>query len=308
MEGNMSLVDTIQIIIGIMTLIATIAVSFTIYWLQLRHEKEMQKIAKLQEHKELEEKAKLFLIDNEAERNYLPWCVIAANTHRLDKHTREIYNSFCRCPEELRNEILKQAGFGVESIKGQTWVNDCTEALKMDIQKYKLGRDYLYDGAKYFHRSYERYRNLEWSDTPRVFEPICKNNHSRIFFGIDKLDIGSYIEEYFYYFIDKRIDLKEGEPIPPIDFVWNSQNLAYTNEETVCMWMMELIQDIAIIIYNRSGVEKINGEILECTDAQVETYEDKYFATLQALYNAYYIKHMDEKRVSHKKKKQKSRK
>ncbi|HBV84278.1 MAG TPA: hypothetical protein DEB74_16085, partial [Lachnospiraceae bacterium] len=116
----MSLVDTIQIITGIMTLVATIAVSFTIYWLQLRHEKEMQKIAKLQEHKELEEKAKLFLIDNDAERNYLSWCVIAANVHRLDKHTREIYNSFCRCPEELRNEILKQAGFEMESIKGQT--------------------------------------------------------------------------------------------------------------------------------------------------------------------------------------------
>lgn len=308
MEGNMSLVDTIQIIIGIMTLIATIAVSFTIYWLQLRHEKEIQKIAKLQEHRELEEKAKLFLIDNEAERNYLPWCAIAANVYRLDKHTRKIYNSFCRCPEELRNEILKQAGFEMESIKGQSWVNDCIEALEKDIQKYNLGRDYLYDGAKYFHRSYERYRDLKWNSTPQVFEPICKDNHFRISFGMDKLDIRSYIDEYFYYFIDKRIDLKEGEPIPPIDFVWNSQNLAYTNEETVCMWMMELIQNIAIIIYNRSGVEKINGQVLEYTDAQVETYEDKYYATLQALYNAYYIKHIDEKRVSRKKKKQKSRK
>lgn len=303
----MSLVDIIQIIIGILSLVATIAVSFTIYWLQLRHEKEMQKIAKLQEHKELEEKAKLFLIDNEAERNYLPWCVIAANIHRFDKHTREIYNSFCRCPEELRNEILKQAGFEMDSIKGQKWVDDCIEALKKDIQKYSLGRDYLYEGAKYFHISYKRYRDLKWNSTPQVFEPICKDNHFRISFGMDKLDIGSYIDEYFYYFIDKRIDLKEGEPIPPIDFVWNSQNLTYTNEETVCMWMMELIQDIAIIIYNRSGVEKINREILECTDAQVETYEDKYYATLQALYNAYYIKHMDEKRVSRKKKKQKSR-
>lgn len=308
MEGNMSLVDTIQIIIGIMTLVATIAVSFTIYWLQLRHEKEMQKIAKLQDHKELEEKAKLFLMDNEAERDYLPWCVIAANTHRLDKHTREIYNSFCHCPEELRNEILKQAGFEMEPIKGQTWVNDCIKALEKDIQKYNLGRDYLYDGAKYFHRSYERYRDLKWNSTPQVFEPICKDNHFRISLGMDKIDIGSYIDEYFYYFIDKRIDLKEGELISPIDFVWNSQNLAYTNEETVCMWMMELIQNIAFIIYNRSGVEKINGEILEYTDAQVETYEDKYYATLQALYNAYYIKPMDEKRVSHKKKKQKSRK
>lgn len=308
MEGNMSLVDIIQIIIGIMTLVATIAVSFSIYWLQLRHEKEMQKIVKLREHEELEEKAKLFLIDNEAERNYLPWCVIAASIYRLDKHTREIYNSFCRCPEELRNEILKQAGFEMESIRGQTWVNDCIEALQKDIQKYNLGRDYLYDGAKYFHRSYERYRNLKWSDTPRVFEPICKNNYFRVSFGMDKLDIGDYIDEYLYYFIDKRIDLKEDEPMPPIDYAWYSQNLANTDEETVCMWMMELIQNIAIVIYNRGGVEKINGEILEYTDAQVETYEDKYYATLQALYNAYYIRTMNEKKVSCKKKKRKSRK
>lgn len=304
----MPLADIIQIIIGILSLVATIAVSFAIYWLQLRHEKEMQKIADMQENKELEEMAKLFLIDNEAERGYLPWCVIAANIHRLDKHTREIYNSFCRCPEELRNEILKQAGFEMESIKGQKWVDDCVEALKKDIQKYSLGGDYLYEGAKYFHRSYERYRNLEWSGTPRVFEPICKDNHFRISFGMDKLDIGSYIDEYLYYFIDKRIDLKEDEPISPIDYVWYSQNLANTDEKTVCMWMMELIQNIAIIIYNRRGVEKINADILEYTDAQVETYEDKYYATLQALYNAYYIKPMNEKKVSRKKKKRKSRK
>ena len=48
-------------------------------------------------------------------------------------------------------------------------------------------------------------------------------------------------------------------------------------------------------------------ELLGYTDVQVETYEDKYYATLQALYNAYYIKPMDEKKVSRKKKKQKSR-
>ena len=52
----MSPADIIQIIIGILSLMATIAVSFAIYWLQLRHEKELQKIVKLQENKELEEK------------------------------------------------------------------------------------------------------------------------------------------------------------------------------------------------------------------------------------------------------------
>ena len=40
----MSLADIIQIIIGVLSLVATIAVSFLIYWLQSRHEKEIQKL------------------------------------------------------------------------------------------------------------------------------------------------------------------------------------------------------------------------------------------------------------------------
>ena len=157
----MSVVDIIQIVIGGLSLLATIAVSFTIYWLQRHHEKDIEREAKEQARNELKEKAKMFLMENEAERGYLPWCVLAANLHRLERHTRNIYTAFCRCPEELRNEILRQAGFQIGVIKDKTWVNDCIEKLKTDIEKYGLGRDWLYDGAKYFHRSYERYRETE---------------------------------------------------------------------------------------------------------------------------------------------------
>ena len=40
----MSLADIIHIIIGVLSLVETIAVSFLIYWLQSRHEKEIQKL------------------------------------------------------------------------------------------------------------------------------------------------------------------------------------------------------------------------------------------------------------------------
>ena len=69
---------------------ATIAVSFLIYWLQTRHEKEIQKLQDEKEQKELETKARLFLIDNESERDYLPWCVVAANVHPLERFIRNI--------------------------------------------------------------------------------------------------------------------------------------------------------------------------------------------------------------------------
>ncbi len=40
--------------------------------------------------------------------------------------------------------------------------------------------------------------------------------------------------------------------------------------------------------------------------AQVETDKDKYYVTLQALYNTYYTEDVNEKRVSHKKKNRKA--
>ena len=57
---GMTTAEIIQIVIGILSLVATIAVSFLIYWLQTRHEKEIQKLQDEKEQKELETKARLF--------------------------------------------------------------------------------------------------------------------------------------------------------------------------------------------------------------------------------------------------------
>lgn len=284
----MALSDIIQIIIGILSLIATVAVSFVIYWLQMRHEKELQKLEDQQKQNELEEKAKIFLMDHENERDYLPWCVLAANLHRLERHTRVIYREFCRCPEELRNEILKQAGFEIASMKDNTWVDVCIEKLKADIKKYNLGGDYLYDRAKYFHRGYQSYRGLSWGETPCIFESINKNSRIRRTFNVNQLSIGDYIDEYFYYYIDKHMEFKKKSPIPPIDYVWDSQDLATCEEEKVCMWLMELTEEIALNIRRRKSNDEGNANSLEYTDAQAETFEDKYYEVLQALYNTYY--------------------
>lgn len=284
----MSLADIIQIIIGVLSLVATIAVSFLIYWLQSRHEKEIQKLQCEKERIALQEKARLFLIDNQEERDYLPWCIIAANLYPLEKHTRKIYSEYCRCSEELQNEILNQAGYKIKQFTGKYWLQGCIDKLQQDIEKYNLGRDYLYDGAKYFHRSYDRYRELEWNGTPNIFEPINKENRLMMILNVAQISIGEYIDEYFYYFVDKKMDFDKETPIPPIDYVWEYQSLAHTREETVCMWMMELVENIATIINNKFGEDVDCQFFLEYTDAQAETYEDKYYETVQALYNAYY--------------------
>lgn len=286
---EMSLADIIQIIIGILSLIATITVSFLIYWLQRRHEKEVERIEERHRQRELEEKAKLFLMDNEEERDYLPWCVLAANLYRLQKHTRTIYTKYCRCTPELQKEILKQAGFNITSLGNPKWKDKCIGRLRKDIEKYRLGRDYLYEDAKYFFRGYERYRELPWNGTPHIFQPICKENKVRQIFGQDTIDIGSYIDEYFYYYLEQHMQFSDDIPNPPIDYVWDSQRLGYAGENVVCMWTMELVQNISIMFYKKYHNKKIDtGELLDYTDAVPETYEDKYYAALQSLYNTYY--------------------
>lgn len=98
----MTTAEIIQIVIGILSLVATIAVSFLIYWLQTRHEKEIQKLQDEKEQKGLETKARLFLIDNEPERDYLPWCVVAANVHPLERHSRKIIRNIAVVRKNFR--------------------------------------------------------------------------------------------------------------------------------------------------------------------------------------------------------------
>lgn len=286
----MSLAEIIQIIIGILSLIATIVVSFSIYWLQARHEKEIRKIEEKQKQRELEERAEAFLFDNEDEREYLLQCVIANSMHRHEKHVRKIYTNFCRCSEELQNEILKQAGFSIKLIFDKDWVDTCFQALENDVERLKLGMNVLYEGEKYFHRGFERYRKEKWDiEYKAFFQPIYK---SRWFFGKNNLvDIGYYIGDYFYYIVDSRIDK---EAIPPIDYVWESQDLGHCDEVLVCKWVMALVKYIAINIHNRT---KERDDIWEQAPVGVEseTLEDEYYKVMYIMYATYYVPQVLEK-------------
>lgn len=287
----MTTADIIQIIIGILSLIATVGVSFAIYWLQSRHEKEMERVAKENEEKLLKEKADIFLIDNEAERDYLPLCIFASNLHRHEKHTRKIYTNFCRCSLELQNKILEVAEFKCRTIEGTEWLDKAIDKLKADIEKFNLGRDYLYDGAKYFHRGFKRYREKEWDYSNKLFfEPIVENERWKTFMGTDLIPISTYVDDYFYYCIEKHnADKVKGNPLPPMDYLWESQNLAIIEESEVCGWIMEIVDTITIIIHNKT-IDR-DGDLFheDLTDEQPETFEDKYYETVRALYYTYCV-------------------
>ena len=257
------------------------------------HEKEIEQLQNAQRKAELENKADQFLIENESERGYLPWCIFAAKLHRHEHHTRKIYTAFCKCPDELQIKILERASFSTQGFNEKLHIREWIEFLKADIETYQLGCDVLYDGAKYFHRGFSRYRDEAWGESSSkcCFEAINKTDcFARLLREDDQVDIGEYIDEYFYYFLraPEGTDI-EKKPIPPIDYVWDTQDLGGGTEKNMCMWVMELITDICIVIHN-SNIHKLSTKT--CTQKIIwnmahKSFEDAYYAALQWLSYAY---------------------
>lgn len=276
--------EIVQIIIGSLTLIVTAFVPIMIYWLQKRHEKEIDDVRKEQTAKILANKANEFLIDHESDRDYLPWCVIASALHRHEQHTRTIYTDYCRCDIELQKEILKQAGFTVEIIEGDEWVDKAFEHIREYIKANGLGRDWLYDGAKYFHRGFERYREEKWEDTPHVFDPIIKNNTVRSVSGINKIGIGSYIDDYLWQKRHADNPAETEALIPPIEYVERLQNLSGCDEKEMCRWIMDIVYYVSMTAHNTDPEKSTNNLSENYTDADAEKYEDRYYEILLTIY------------------------
>ena len=278
----MTVFEIVQITLGSLALLATSIVPIMIFWLQKKHEKEIDAIRNEQKQKEISEKANEFLIDHEDERDYLPWCTIASALHRQEHHTRKIYTDFCRCTAELQKEIIKQAGFPEITIEGNNWVDKGLEGIKVFIKNNHLGMDLLYDGAKYYHRGFERYRKEVWTGTPRVFDPIEKDTALMKTFGQNKINLIEYIDEYLWF----RSDGKEcvEQPIPPIDYVVKSQNLLNCDEIEVCRWVIEIVFCISTIAHNLGRSDFDDDFFGVLTDADSETFEDRYYETLLTIY------------------------
>ena len=285
--------NIIQIVIGILSLLATILVSFLIYWLQYHHEKEIENIQTQQRKNELKNQADQFLIDNTNEIQYLPLCVIASSLHRHDKHCRKIYTNFCRCSDELQEEVLTAANFSFHIISDDEWVDTGFSELCEDITKHKLGQNVLYDGAKYFHRGFTRYKDKKWEiiGIKKLFEPIAADLSTESFFRRKMDSFGDYVEEYFHFlYSDYRPKIYNHAPVPPIDYLCQVVNFSNEEDESiVCAWIIHMVNIISIIIHNIEYTKKKTSEPeIDYTDAEIETYEDAYYDALRALYNTYY--------------------
>lgn len=273
-------------VVDVLSLIATVVLTVAIYWLQRSHEKEREQMEVEAQKKAVAEAARVFLIDNEDEIEYLPLSAIAKSLKFKRKHHRAITTKFLRCSEEVQKEILKQANFQTIEVSKEQ-VSAALKRLKDDIKVRSFGQAALYDGAKYFHRAMERYSDEKIETVnPYRFEDIRQTH----FYQGDSLRLlkdmsyNGTLYGYMYDYIHSA-DLGKSKCLlqPPIDMVWSQCKLARCPEEIMTFWTMRIVIDCCRV-FAESEEDFVFDEDL------IETQEDMYYYAVMALYSTYIAK------------------
>ena len=270
-------------VVDVLSLIATVVLTVAIYWLQRSHEKEREQMEVEAQKKAVAEAARVFLIDNEDEIEYLPLSAIAKSLNLKRKHHRAITTKFLRCSEEVQKEILKQANFQLIEVSKEQ-VSAALKRLKDDIKACGFGRDTLYDGAKYFHRAMERYSGEKIETVnPYRFEDfvntrLYEDDAHRL---LKNTQFNRTLYDYMY---DYRHSGRTNWLIQkPMDMVWEQCNLGECPEEIMTFWTMRVVIDCCRV-FAESEEDFVFDEDL------IETQEDMYYYAVMALYSTYIAK------------------
>lgn len=283
--------DIINLIIGILSLLSTIAISFVIYFLERKNEKRRTE-------SEIKEAAKKFIRENAEEKGYLPWCSIAAGCFPQNNHCRKIYNEFSLLSREVQKEVFLQAKIQADLINDFDWVDAKIGYIKEAIERMDLGRDFLYDGAKYFHRAYDykeekidEYRHMQ--NNHNLYKDVF--NMGRVFLKKNGyLNFEQYLEDYLYCKY-RATELMPDNVIKPIDYLLQEENLYDGDEDIVCFWMMIVVSNV--MQYAKPYLDYELKDHSD-TDSFAETFEDKYF---EVLYDLFYFEKKSTKSKNKKK-------
>lgn len=267
-----------NLIISILSLISTIAISFVIYFLEKNNQVSLRR-------KEIKDNAHKFILDNIDEIDYLHWATIAVGCFLQNKHVRKIYNEFSLLDDDTKKEVLKQRGMSTKLIENDDWVDSKIALIKEAIKCMDLGNDFLYDGGKYLTRAYD-YKELPIEQLDSL--KYEKNDYEDVF-GLErpflkqkgKLTYIQYLEDYLYCKYKNIKPVKETKIIKPNDYLIGVENLRNCDERYLCFWMMLMVSYVACFAIRYLKWKSLDHS---ATDARAETYEDRYFSVLYELY------------------------
>lgn len=228
---------------------------------------------------EVFQKAQAFCIEHEDELELLPLCQIAVFLNPMHKYVREMYTEYCKCSVAVRKKILELNDYRNLEFSDENWIAKSVDLFDKKIHDKKLCTvNYLYDGAKYFRRAFERYSEYPVEFDPWIFEPLIKYE-SPLFDRERKCNLYAYISDY----LELLGSGSEINVVPPLDAMWAYCVNAEEHEVTfwVCMAMIAVCPQLADDDDDMCGVDLGDGICI------IDTQEDMYLYALLELYKFY---------------------
>ena len=222
-----------------------------------------------------------FCIDYEEELELLPLCQIAVFLNPMHKYVREMYTDYCKCPVAVRKKILEINGCRSLEFSDKGWIAKSLNLFDEKAREKNLcTTNYLYDGAKYFLRAFERYSEYPIDFDPWIFEHLIKYE-SPLFSRERKCNLHTYISEY----LELSMSGSDIKVAPPLDSMWahcSKPNVPeYEVTYWVCMAMIATSPQLAHSVddnYDLCDVDLCDAESL------ISTQEDMYLYALLELY------------------------
>lgn len=269
--------------IGLATLLCALA-SFYISYLG-------EKRANMDRNQQIETNARRFIIENSNEIYNLPLCLMAYSYDKFRKYDRKIYREFNILTKDEKISVLKQLNYNYELIENNDWIDKGIEKVKEFIASNELGRDFLYDDAKYYKKSMLYHNEIYDSkyeyvhDFPDNFSATPKfkvlNEKDAQYEGID---FCSYLYDYYNSRKNESHLYKMHKEEKPVDLLIEIKNLRQCDEMMVCYWMMMLVDCVCHLINGEHKVDVFVDQV-SIGDAEIDTFEDRYLGSLLTLYN-----------------------
>jgi len=231
------------------------------------------------------QKATAFCIRYDSQRDWIPLCQIAQITNPTKKHSRKMFNDFCRLTRSVQQRILEINGIKKLELSGDDWWYAYLVMFENDYRKYKLGDErYLYAFTQYFPKLL-RYGDVPIrSFTQRIFAPKIITPIMKMFSQSYKYDVTELIDEYIYYRNNEEFNsILE----PPMDFMWRELNFGSCPELMLASYLALFIIGTCLKIPLPKDIENKMFAFSGPGTSEVETAEDLFYQTLLTLYENY---------------------
>ena len=235
---------------------------------------------------ETSEKARLFCLDHEADLHLLPLCEMASILNPKHKHVNQTIDDFIHQNKKTQRAILISESIRPFELCSMDEIDKCVDAFKKEVnERGYSSHEFLYDGAKYFHRAFDYYADYEIDDIdPFIFT----RNHVENLFPHVRGRLYDCLLDFEY----TREHFPGDDNPPPFDIMWCLVNWGSCDEKTAVFWVNRFIITTCHFLHGKGYDSKIDYDNpWEYKDIvrqeKLRTMEEMYYYALLLLYLSY---------------------